>query len=69
MGAMLVVGKGYIFSAPTINPVKHGRWIQISTSDNEYVGMECSVCNEVQYGFDNFRNYCANCGAKMDMEG
>ena len=46
-------------------PVVRGEWIQLSTSDNEYVGQECSVCHEIQYGFDNFRIYCAFCGAKM----
>lgn len=51
---------------PTIDPVKHGKWI------NDDVGVHCSECFcgwkfltgipvEV-YGF----NYCSYCGAKMD---
>jgi hypothetical protein len=24
----------------TINPINHGKWIQICTSDNEYVGAD-----------------------------
>ena len=27
---------------------------------------ECSECREEQYGVDNYRNYCAFCGAKME---
>jgi len=32
-------------------------------------GQECSECGEIQYGYDSFRNYCPNCGAKMESEG
>lgn len=39
---------------------KHGHWIDTGS------GQECSVCGEIQYGYDSYRNYCANCGAKMD---
>lgn len=50
--------------APTVEinskPEKCGHWI------NNTSGQECSVCGEIQHGFDNFRNYCANCGAKMN---
>lgn len=41
--------------------VKHGRWIDTGS------GQECSVCGEIQYGYDSYRNYFPNCGAKMDM--
>ena len=27
-------------------------------------GQECSECGEIQYGYDSFRRYCANCGSK-----
>lgn len=40
--------------------VKHGRWIDTGS------GQECSICKEIQYRYDSARNYCANCGAKMD---
>ena len=41
-------------------PVRHGQWIDTGS------GQECSVCGEVQYGYDSGRRYCPNCGAKMD---
>ena len=28
-------------------------------------GQECNVCHEIQYGYDNFRHFCPNCGADM----
>lgn len=28
-------------------------------------GEQCSNCKEIQYGYDNFRNYCAYCGSEM----
>ena len=44
----------------TYAPVKRGRWIDTGS------GQECSVCHEIQYGYDNYRYYCPNCGAKME---
>lgn len=41
-------------------PVRHGYWIDTGS------GQRCSECHEIQYGHDNYRRYCANCGAKMD---
>ena len=38
---------------------KTGYWIDTGS------GQECSECREVQYGYDNHRFYCQNCGAKM----
>lgn len=63
--------------APTIGPVRHGRWIE--TSYDEYT---CSVCgknvgDEIFYAIGpedresasmGVANYCPNCGAKMDEE-
>lgn len=51
-------------NAPTIDPVKHGRWIK-----DELITGTCSVC-----GWDAIfaetdvvgMSYCPNCGAKMD---
>lgn len=42
---------------PTVDPVKHGRWM----------GTVCSACGE---SFSEYYdcNYCPNCGAKMDEE-
>ncbi len=42
--------------------VKHGRWIDTGS------GQECSICKEIQYGYDSTRNYCPNCGADMRGE-
>ena len=45
---------------PSVTPSRHkGHWIDIGS------GEECSVCHEIQYGYDNHRFYCGNCGAKM----
>ena len=45
--------------APTIDPVKHGRWIEHGKDENR-----CSLCG---WGvWVNTNNYCPNCGAKMD---
>lgn len=47
---------------PTVEaePVRHGRWI------NHGWSIVCSECGE-DYAFAK-RNYCPNCGAKMDGE-
>ena len=42
---------------------RHGQWIDTGS------GQECSECGEIQYGYDSFRYYCPNCGAKMESEG
>lgn len=46
---------------PTAEP-KTGKWIDTGS------GQECDQCHEIQYGYDTGRNYCANCGAKMEVE-
>ena len=38
----------------------HGEWIDTGS------GQKCSVCREIQYGYDNYRHFCAACGAVMD---
>ena len=49
-----------VIDAPTIEPErKTGKWIDTGS------GQECSVCGEIQYGYDNFRRFCGNCGARM----
>ena len=54
----------FIDQEPTVDaePIRHGHWIDTGS------GQECSVCGEIQYGYDNGRYYCPNCGAKMDKE-
>ena len=46
-----------------VQPVVHGEWRDTGS------GQECSVCGEIQYGYDSGRYYCANCGAKIDKRG
>lgn len=43
-----------------VKPVVRGEWIDTGS------GQECSICKEIQYGYDSARNYCANCGAEMN---
>ena len=46
---------------PSVTPKpKTGHWIDTGS------GQECSECGEVQYGYDNFRFYCANCGCRIE---
>ncbi len=45
-----------------VEPVKHAKWIDTGS------GQECSLCGEIQYGYDSHRYRCACCGARMDKE-
>lgn len=49
---------------PTVEPVKHGHWIDTGRADY-YLNKEyrCSCCNSVDYMR---APYCYNCGARMD---
>lgn len=49
-------------SAADVAPVVHGRWV--FGGDGCVI---CSECNEEESN-NNHRNYCPNCGAKMDGE-
>ena len=43
---------------PSVTPQqKMGYWRDTGS------GQECSECGEIQYGYDSFRKYCANCGS------
>lgn len=67
MGAMLVVGKGHILSAPTINAVRvvHGCWEFV----NDYESM-CTACGELSLvDHTSEPKFCLNCGAKMGKYG
>lgn len=59
---------------PTVDPVKHGKWISEKCNHKPYriknpekwVIYKCSIC-----GYSNGRkqsNYCPECGSKMDGE-
>ena len=54
--------KRFILNRPTadVAPVVHGRWV--FGGDGCVI---CSECNEEESN-NNHRNYCPNCGAKMD---
>ncbi len=57
-----------IIAAPTVEaePVRHGRWIQVDGTK-----CKCSECEVItliaQYPNGN-KNYCPNCGAKMNED-
>ena len=47
--------------------VVHARWIQYGPDLHGTEPLECSACNYI-FGRIYPRNYCPNCGAKMDGE-
>ena len=56
--------------APTIDPVKHGRWLRTNYTDYDDT-WECSECGATWTFLegtpkDNEANYCPHCGTKMD---
>ena len=54
-----------------VSPVRHGRWLgwgKSGTPTYENYGT-CSVCGEDAEIYTEHRNYCPNCGAKMDGDG
>lgn len=55
-----------IDSAPTIDPVKHGKWVKIEGLSSDYY---CSECEQKWWTpFPEEMHYCPNCGARMDGE-
>ena len=69
---ILFLLKEDIAAAPTVDPVKHGKWIPV----NERAA-KCSLCGEWEYtnGKDKtgtaiihraIKHYCSNCGARME---
>ena len=50
-----------VLTMPTVDAelVKHGRWIE-----DEYGIPHCSECKTINNTV--YKNYCPNCGAKMD---
>ena len=55
---------------PTIDPVKHGHWIEQvkikKDGEVRLVHWRCSLCG--CFLGTNTANYCPACGAKMDLE-
>lgn len=69
-GAYGYVDAKQIADAPTVDAVEvvHGRWLgwgKSGTPTYENYGT-CSVCGEDAEIYTEHRNYCPNCGAKMD---
>ena len=56
------------YYTPTINPVRHGRWVK----PDLWTKPVCSVCGEPCFGLHGFSyettDYCPNCGARMEGE-
>ena len=59
---------GIVLDAPTIEIVKHGKWIEVANyhtwGGTRIKEFKCSLCNEIV----NWHKYkfCPYCGAKMD---
>ena len=60
------------FPNADVAPVVHGRWIMVDDSCGKYA---CSACREIEqecteWGAGHYnpvnKDYCPNCGAKMD---
>lgn len=55
-------------TAADVAPVVHGRWL---CADDFVICSQCEaeMNQKNSLGVDNFKNYCPNCGAKMDGDG
>ena len=70
------LAKAIIESMPTIDPVKHGKWIDRekyrTTKDGVFHTYRFKVCSECGRGSGRKMNrptpFCPNCGARMDGE-
>ena len=58
--------RAVVNTCPTIDPTKHGHWIDTGRGDHYFSKQyRCSCCNSVDYMR---APYCYNCGARMDGE-
>lgn len=65
LGGTIINSDGIITSPiKDFEPVRHGHWEAVEYGDGT-VRTECSVCGYGR-GLPPVRNYCPNCGAKMD---
>lgn len=62
----------WLNTLPTIDPVKHGKWLRTEAFPHH---VYCSVCSKTYIPNDRWqiwtdgdlpRDYCPNCGARMD---
>lgn len=60
-----VVSEFDIAEAPTIDPVRHARWIMNSDHPDKLICNACG-CKEDGWWADKGTNYCPACGCKMD---
>lgn len=56
---------GWIDDAPTVDSVKHGKWI-FNPKDAIEMMFTLPICSECGAKSSDGGNYCHNCGAKMD---
>lgn len=61
------IRRSEIEAAPTVDAesVRHGRWLRLDEAP-EWDQRRCSECGDISCCQ---RNYCPNCGAKMDGDG
>ena len=55
--------------AADVVPVRHGLWEYYDTYIDGITIFRCTCCGDLQSGRDGWgwkKNYCPNCGAKMD---
>lgn len=53
------IDEAFTMALQSLKGTPKGEWIDTGS------GEECSICKEIQYGYDNFRHYCPYCGASM----
>lgn len=54
-----------IDNIPTIDPIRHGRWVYDEERGATGIYAICTSCNEKIYQTGEFK-YCPNCGANME---
>ena len=57
--------------AADVAQVRHGQWGYYDTYIDGITIFRCTCCGDLQSGRDGWgwkKNYCPNCGAKMDLE-
>ena len=65
---VLAKAQDAVNNMPTIDPVKHGRWITTEYNDGSVL-CECSYCGHGRPRDGLPINYCPNCGARMEEGG